>query len=115
MGTHDGLDKAFDGLKARSRERAECNLDLEKRMMKEFQNVNRPRIGRFKKAAAVAVLCVTVAGAAVAATGGFSRILYNFTGTVETLDGDIYHIEDGKVVDDEGNVTGTMTVEILTD
>ena len=38
-----------------------------------------------------------------------------FTGTVETLDGDIYHIEDGKVVDDEGNVTGTMTVEILTD
>jgi GH24 family phage-related lysozyme (muramidase) len=61
------------------------------------------------------VLCVAVAGAAVAATGGFSRILNNFTGTVETLDGETYHIENGKLVDGQGNVIGTATVEIAAD
>ncbi len=113
MGTNDPLGKAFQGLKARSSERADCDLDLEERMMKEFANAKRPKMSRVTWAAVVAVLCVTVAGVSVAATGGFSRILKNFTGMVETMDGDRFHIIDGNVVDDEGNVIGTIEVEII--
>ncbi len=99
MSTHDRLDEGFELLKACSREQAPCNLDLEERMMKEFTNVNRSWMPRFSKMAVTVLLCVTVAGAAVAGTGGFSWLLenLNLTGTI-----------DGQILDGEGNVIGTI-------
>ena len=88
------------------------DLDLEERMMKEFTNANRNWMPSLGKMAAVVLLCVTVVGVSVAATGGFSRILENFTGTVEFPNGDTMTVEDGKVLDAEGNVIGDVVIEI---
>jgi hypothetical protein len=110
MNTHDPLSDAFDLLKARSCERAACNLELEERMMQEFAKGKRRRMSVVTKVIAVALLCVT-AGAAVAATGGLSRLL-NWSGTVETLDGTVYDVVNGQILDDNGNVIGTAEVEI---
>jgi hypothetical protein len=87
-------------------------------MMKEFAQGRRPRMSRVAKIAAAILACIAVAGAAVAATGGLERIInytYNFTGTVEFEDGTEIYVEDGKLLDDEGNVIGTVEVELNTD
>ena len=110
MNPHDPLEKAFDLLKSRSRERPGCNLDLEARMMREFADGKR-RTSVLVKGAALAVLILAVTGAAVAATGGIGRLL-NWTGTIESHEGAIYRVEDGKVLDDDGNVIGDVEVEI---
>ena len=111
MNTHDDpLSDAFERLKARSRERAACNLDLEERMMQEFAKGKRGRISIVTKVVAVVLLCAA-AGAAVAATGGLTRLL-NWNGTVETLDGTVYDVVNGQILDDNGNVIGTAEVEI---
>ena len=78
--------------------------------MKEFTNANRNWMPRLGKMAAVVLLCVTVTGVSVAATGGLGWI-FKLTGTVEMPNGDTYDVEDGKLLDDDGNVIGT--VEIL--
>lgn len=115
MKNDDLLNEAFGLLRAGSSEPATLNLDLEERMMKQLAKAQRPGMSRFTRAALVVLVCITLAGASVAATGGFSRILKNFTGTVETLDGVTYELRDGAVVDGEGNVLGTAEVEITTD
>ena len=110
MSTDDRLDEGFELLRTCPREQAPFDLDLEERMMKEFANTNRNWMPRFGKLAAAALLCITVAGAAVAATGGVGWVLerLNLTGTIEFPNGDTYDLEDGKIVDVEGNVIGTI-------
>ena len=110
MNTHDPLSDAFERLKARSCERAACNLELEERMMQEFAKGRRGRMSVVMKVIAVALLCAT-AGAAVAATGGLSRLLY-WSGTFELQDGTVYEVENGLLLDDDGNVVGTVEVEV---
>ena len=94
MRTDDRLDEGFELLRACSREQAPFDLDLEERMMKEFSNANRNWIPRFGKTAAVVLLCVTVAGAAVAGTGGFDWIWDSLT-----LTADEYDAESGEILD----------------
>ena len=115
MTIDDRLDEGFELLKACSREQAQCDLNLEERMMREFSKVEPRWMPTLGKIAAVFVLCIVVAGASVAATGGFSRILKNFTGTVEFADGEIMTVEDGKLLDAEGNVIGDVEIEIPED
>lgn len=109
MRTDDRLDEGFERLKACSCEQAPFDLDLEERMMKEFANANRNWMPRIGKMAAVVLLCVTVAGATVAATGGLDWI-FELTGTLEMPNGDTYDVEDGKLLDGEGNVIGTVEI-----
>ena len=109
MKTNDRLDEGLELLRACSREQAPFDLDLEERMMKEFTNANRSWMPRLGKVAAVALLCMTVAGVSVAATGGFDWI-FELTGTMEMPNGDTYEFEDGKLLDDDGNVIGTIEV-----
>ena len=108
MRTNDRLDEGLELLRACSREQAP-DLDLEERMMKEFTNANRNWMPRVSRMAAVVLLCITVGGVSVAATGGLGRI-FNFTGTLE-IDGKAVDVEDGKIYDDEGRVTATVEVE----
>lgn len=109
MNTRDPLSDAFERLKARSRERAACNLDLEERMMQEFAKGKRRRMSVVMKVVAVALLCAT-AGAAVAATGGLSRLMY-WSATIELEDGTEYEVDNGQLLDDDGNVIGTVEIE----
>ena len=109
MRTDKRLDEGFELLRAFSREQAPFDLDLEERMMKEFTNANRNWMPRVGKMAAVVLLCVAVAGAAVAATGGLGWV-FELTGTVEMPNGDTYNVEDGKLLDGEGNVIGTVEI-----
>jgi hypothetical protein len=74
MRTDDRLDEGFKLLRACSREQAPFDLELEERMMKKFTHANRG-MARLGKMAAGVLVCIAVAGAAVAATGGFGRIL----------------------------------------
>jgi hypothetical protein len=108
MRANDRLDEGLELLRACSREQAP-DLDLEERMMKEFSNANRNWMPRLGKMAAGVLLCMTVAGVAVAATGGLGWI-FELTGTVEMPNGDTYDVEDGKLLDDDGNVIGTVEI-----
>lgn len=112
MKNRDRLDEGFELLKACSREQASFDLDLEERMMREFTDGSGNRMASVGKMAAVILLCVAVAGVSVAATGGFGRILENFTGTVKFSNGQTMTVEDGKLLDDEGNVIGDVVIEI---
>ena len=127
MNTNDPLDKAFGLLKARSGGRASFDADLEERMMKEFGNGNR-KMTRLTKVAAAVALCVVATGAA-AATGGIDAIMdwANLTGHFEipgmgegyveegkiisgevTYEGAMHRVEDGKMLDEDGNVLGSV-------
>lgn len=107
MRKHDRLDEGLELLKACSREQAPIDLDLEERMMKEFTTANRSWMPRLGKVAATVLICMTVAGVSVAATGNLGWI-FELTGMVEMPNGDTYEVEDGKLLDGDGNVIGTV-------
>ena len=75
--------------------------------MKEFTTANRSWMPRLGKVAATVLICMTVAGVSVAATGNLGWI-FELTGMVEMPNGDTYEVEDGKLLDGDGNVIGTV-------
>ena len=103
MNRNDPLDEGFELLQACSREQAPFDLELEERMTKEFSNANRTWMPRLGKVAVIVLLCITVAGAAVAGTGGFDWIWDSLT-----LTADEYDAESGQILDGDGNVIGTL-------
>ena len=129
----DPLDQAFGLLKARSQGRVPINPDLEELVMRDLENADRPKVNRLTKVAAAIVVCAVATGAA-AATGGMDAIMDwgNLTGYFEVpgmgegyvedgkvisgevnFDGATLSIEDGHVVDDDGNALGSMHIKSL--
>ncbi len=129
----DPLDQAFGLLKARSQGRVPMNPDLEELVMRDLSNADRPKVKRLTKVAAAIVMCAVATGAA-AATGGMDTLMdwVSLTGFYESPDGKTsgyvengrlisgeanfegvdYSVENGHMVDEDGNAFGSVHVEV---
>ena len=129
----DPLDQAFGLLKARSQGRVPTNPELEELVMKDLANSDRPKVKRLSKVAAAIVICAVGTGAA-AATGGMDSLMdwVSLTGFYESPDGKTngyvengrlisgetsfqgveYSVEDGHMVNADGNLIGSVHVEV---
>lgn len=128
----DPLDQAFGLLKARSQGRVPDNPDLEELVMRDLENADRPMVNRLTKVAAATIVVCAVATGAAAATGGMDVLMdwVSLTGFYESPDGSAtgyledgrmidgkvefqgveYTVEDGHMVDEDGNAIGSFHV-----
>ena len=120
MNKSDPLTKVFDVLKARSRERANLNLELEEELMSVFDQQKLSR-SRYVRLATAGVLVLLVTGAAAEAATGFistkikSVMLNTGSGPKPVTEYQTKENPDGSVTVTvgltEGATSGTVTVD----
>ena len=106
MNSNDPLEHAFELLQARSRERANPNLDLEEQMMNELGNSKRRRNARLTKIAASFAVLVVCTGTVVASGGLQALFDWASLSGILNLNGSDVYVEDGRVISGEVVIDG---------